>query len=215
MTEDNNHNILNLIGGAALGALISLLMSLSNTAVVSSTLTVLLGAAVVFLTLQDKISTERADSMTPALLYRIFGFAAAGITALLIGLNLRASNAFGESDTVRLYNDLIEIGIPEKSARSLVLERLKGVTAQPETENEKLVHSTTLFSSNASSESCSSMDPALFANVESLIVSYAAEGGEWKNIANTLSNAITAKTEVDGVNLAKGLYVAYCSEKLK
>lgn len=210
-----SENMLNLIGGAALGALIALLMSLSNTAVVSSTLTVFLGAAVVFLTLQDKISTERADSMTPALLYRIFGFAAAGIVALLIGLHLRASNTFGESETVRLYNDLIDIGVSDVNARRLVLERLKGTTVQSETEKERLVYSTSLFSSDASSASCSNMDPALFANVESLIDSYTAEGGEWKKIANTVRGSITAKTEVDGVNLAKGLYAAYCSEKIK
>lgn len=210
--SDNESRMLNCVGGAGLGALIALLLSLSNTAVISSTLTVLLGAAVVFLALQDKISIQRADSMTPALLYRITGFAVAGIVALLIGLHLRASNTFGDRDTVRLYSDLVEIGISKENARTLILERLKGTAAPAETETERLVHSTTLFSSDASSTSCENMDPSLFKNVESLIVRYTAEGGEWRIIANTVRASIRKRPEIDGVNLAKGLHLAYCAE---
>ena len=215
MSESNKNNLLNGIGGAALGGLISLLLSLSNAAVVSSTLTVLLSAAVVFFALQDKISIDRADAMTPALLYRIIGFAGAGIVALLIGLQLRASNSFGDSENVRLYHDLIEIGVEEKDARNLVLERLKGTVASTETEGERLVRSTTLFTSEASGATCSNLDPSLFSDLESLLVRYKAEGGEWQIIANTVSDALSAKSEIDGGDLVRGLYFSYCAEHVR
>jgi hypothetical protein len=205
----------NAIAGATLGALIALLIALSNTAVVSTTLTVFLGAAVVFLSLQDKISPGRADSMTSALLYRIMGFAVAAIAALLLGLFLRASNAFGDSDTIRLYRDLIEIGVTEEVARKTILEHLKVETSPAETETERLVHSTTLFSSGASETSCSDMDPTNFNNVESVIARYTAEGGAWKRIANTVQKAMNTKSKIDGPSFVAGLYTSYCAEHLK
>lgn len=214
-TSNNKAYWLNAVGGAGLGAFIAFLLALSNTDVVSATLSVFLGAAVVFLSLHDKISPNREKSMSTELLYRIIGFTFAGIFALFIGLFLRASNPFGDSEILRLHNDLIEIGIEKNVAREVVIEHLRRGKKTEETERERLVHSTTLFSSSASIVSCLNMEPNKFNNLESLITRYQAEGGGWKIIASIISKTIEANPSLDGVILATNYHSIYCMGYLK
>lgn len=55
----SDSRLLNAIGGASLGGFIALLLGLSSAPVVASTLTVLLGAATIFLALQDQLSEPK------------------------------------------------------------------------------------------------------------------------------------------------------------
>lgn len=207
------HGALNAIGGAALGGYIALLLGLSSTPVVASTLTVLLGAAAVFLALNDQLPGGSPREMTEAVLYRVIGFSLAGVVGLLCGLFLRASDAFGVSPNVQLYEDLVTIGVAEKTARELVLEQL--VASEPRQENaaDRSRRSTTLFSTGSSAPTCAELDPTKFTNAESVLARYQFEGGEWTKIASTVRAAVEGDASTDAMALLIALYTVHCVEK--
>ena len=202
---DNSERNLNALGGAALGALIALILALSNTAAASATLSVLVGGAIVFLALQDNISPKRAGIMTEALLYRIIGFSVAAILALLIGLHIRATNALGEGDAERMYNDLVKIGITEEDARTEVLARVAATT-----ETERLLGQSTLFSGGTTKPTCDDLTPEKFATVESVIARYTVERGVWAEIAKRVTAERQADPNLDAMAFVKGMYTVHC-----
>ena len=206
----NSERNLNALGGAALGTLIALILALSNTATASATLSVLVGGAVVFLALQDNISPKRAGTMTEALLYRIIGFSVAAILALLIGLHIRATNALGEGEAERMYNDLVRIGISEERARTAVLARVASTRNTAVTERERLVGQSTLFSGGASKPTCDDLAPGKFDTVDSVIARYTFEGGVWDKIAKRTIAERKTDSNLSAMAFVKGMHAVNC-----
>ena len=208
--SDKSERNLNALGGAALGALIALILALSNTAVASATLSVLVGGAIVFLALQDNILPNRAGAMTKAMLYRIIGFSVAAILALLIGLHIRATNALGEGEAERMYNDLVKIGITEEDARAAVLARVAGTKNTDVTETERLLGQSTLFSGAATKPACDDLAPGKFDTVESVIARYTVEGGVWAEIAKRVTAEHQADSNLNAMAFVKGMHAVNC-----
>lgn len=207
---DLSEKILNTVGGAALGALIAMILALSHTPVASATLSVLVGGAVVFLALQENILPSRAGTITKVVIYRIIGFSVAALIALLIGLHIRATNALGDSETRRLYYDLIEIGIAPKDARVVVLERAKKVNEPKDTAIERRVRTSSLFSNDINEATCAELTPDTFNNVESVIATYKTASGVWPEIAKRVEAELDANASIDGISFVKGLYAVNC-----
>lgn len=207
---NKSEKALNALGGAALGSLIAMILALSHTAVASATLSVLIGGAIVFLALQDNILPSRAGTMTEVLIYRIIGFSMAAVLALLIGIHLRATNALGESEAKRLYDDLVEIGIPHKEARATVLDHVKSTKNSEDSDIERLIGTSTLFTGGASELTCADLAPVKFNNAESIIARYTTEGGVWAEIAKRVSAERTVDPSIHAMSFVKGLYAVNC-----
>ena len=202
-------NSWNALSGAALGTLVALLIALSTAPVVATTLSVLVGAAVVFLTLNDKLSPGRAGAMTTNVLVRILAFSIAGVVTLLVGLHLRASNALGDSPLVLHYHALIEIGFAEEDAR-LKAERFFANTYRPGTSSdERLVHQTVLFAS-PTTHSCYRMSPQSFGNIGSIRASYTTERGVWQQALDSLDAVLEQNPTTHEVSFLVGMHTALC-----
>lgn len=207
---DLSEVLLNAIGGAALGALIAMILALSNTPVASATLSVLVGGAVVFLALHENIMATRAVPMTKVQILRIIGFSVAALIALIIGLHLRATNALGVSETRQLYYDLVEIGITESEARVAVLKRVTQVDESQESATERMIRTSSLFSDDIDEGTCAELAPSTFNNMESLIATYTTAGGVWPKIAKHVRAELDTEASIDGMSFVKGLYSVNC-----
>ena len=194
----------------ALGALIALILALSNAPVVSATLSVLVGGAIVFLALQDNMSPKRRRNHDQGAALPHHRFSVAAILALLIGLNIRATNALGEGDAERIYNDLVKIGIAQEDARAAVLARMAATRNTNVTELERLRGQSTLFSGGATKSTCDDLVPGKFDTVESVIARYTVEGGAWAEIAQRVTAERQADPNLDAMAFVKGIHAVNC-----
>ena len=144
------------------------------------------------------------------MLYRIIGFSVAAILALLIGLHIRATNALGEGDAERMYNDLVKIGITEEDARAAVLARVTATKDTVVTERERLLGQSTLFSAGATEPACDDLAPGKFNTLESVIARYTVEGGVWAEIAKRGTAERQANPNLDAMAFVKGMYAVNC-----
>jgi len=202
-------NAWNALSGASLGALVALLIALSTAPVVATTLSVLVGAAVVFLTLNDKISPARAGAMTTDVLIRILAFSIAGVGALLIGLHLRGSNALGDSLLVQHYNAFVEVGFTEEDAR-LKAEQLFANTYPADIpSDERMINQTVLFASPTTT-SCRALSPQSFNDIDSIRARYVVERGVWQQMLDSLDAAISQNPATHEISFLVGMHTALC-----
>jgi hypothetical protein len=213
-SADLSEKLLNAVGGAALGALIAMILALAHTPVASATLSVLIGGAIVFLALQENILPQRAHTITKVLLCRIIGFSVAALVALLIGVHLRATNALGENDSKRLYDDLTEIGITPKDARVAVLERVTKMGQTANAATERRIRTSSLFSDDINEATCAEMKPGRFSNVESAIATYTTAEGVWPELAERAKAELGSDDSVDGMSFIRGMYAVNCNNEM-
>ncbi|RUL97098.1 hypothetical protein EEQ99_28900 [Rhizobium anhuiense] len=168
----------NTIAGAALGSFLGLLIALSQSPVVAPTISVLVAAAVVYLTLNDALPIQRSTSISTELHLRTLGFCVGGIAALIVGLQIRSTNGLSENQLVADYRSLLEIGVLQDDARKLVSNSYTQL-AGARSEAERLVGMSVLFSSDAQPANCDEMRPNRFADDTSLRAKYINEGSPW------------------------------------
>lgn len=210
--------IFNGITGAALGAFVALLIALSHSAVVSSSLSVLLAAAVIFLSLSDKLQSGNGSQMTPELLAIILGFSAAAIVALLLGIHLRASNSLGESPLASDFSELKAIGLSEEDARKIAVASFTanegGADAKDSTSSAgttELLKTTSLFSTTATPANCSEMNPLSYNDLDSIRSKYLAEGEPWRTMIAALDEAQKSIPDLDPKSFILGLHHGACT----
>jgi hypothetical protein len=211
---------INLLSGAAIGLLIGLLVSLSNAPVVASTTSVLVGGALVFVSLSRDQETRSAANNSKALL-RLIGFSISAAAALLLGIYLRAHNSFGQSSSATLYRELIEIGVTPDDAREVVVASISPPPSMQKvamksdwqaSDTEKL-NSTSLFSIELSQTSCEAADPRKFRTFDDAKARLAIEGSYWKRAAYMAESAIAGHPELDAKSLLTGIYISICSKR--
>lgn len=204
--------VFNGIAGAAIGAFVALLIALSHSPVVASSLSVLLAAAVLFLALNDKVPSSRPKEMSPDTLARIVGFGGAAIVALLVGLDLRANNRFGESEVATEYRDLVKIGVPAADARAAVLRAMSARPAASASDKERMVKTFSLFSAQATAAACDEMEPSRFKEDLGLRAKYKGEAGPWAQALASYDRAASDVPKTDLHVFLAGYHSAMCSQ---
>ena len=178
---------INLIAGASLGMLVGLLLGLSVSNVVGAAvgaLTAVLGA---FFGLAGGKDDTPAPSGRPL---RIAAFALFCIAGIFLGIQARTSGILSPSHQESL-DRWKAIGVAPETALDLVMfERLGLVpqgydsVAQPQSLRQEM---SALFAGEAA-EACGNLDNPLYQDTQALLGAMAAEGGEWKSLAETVRN---------------------------
>lgn len=201
-------NMINFCAGASLGVLITLLIAFSSSPVVSSVASVLIAAAVIFLSLKEAV--PRADKpLSDNIIARIMGFSLFGALALVGGLSYRV-HLISEQNSISFhYKELLQIGFEKSEARTISLELFRSSHKAPTSETpdpSKFI----LFSGNADAAGCSRFSNTHYGDYKSLRTEMLASRGAFEKLANEVHSATKSKSMSERKEFLKGAVFVIC-----